>query len=157
MRKFQTGFTLIELVLAIVILGILAATALPKILNVDTSAKINSVNALAGAIQSAANNYNVLCAATPSCNLKNDQLHIYINNQWLWLNYGWPDAGDDIGVDEIDTTLSTSGFTISTPNIYTTVFSLSSARTPANCSVSYLQALYNVRYSPVITTITTGC
>lgn len=38
MRKAQTGFTMIELIVVIVILGILAATALPKFVDLRTDA-----------------------------------------------------------------------------------------------------------------------
>lgn len=50
----QTGFTLIELIVVIVILGILAATALPKFSDLSNDARYASLKGALGAVNSAA-------------------------------------------------------------------------------------------------------
>ncbi|WP_159656839.1 type II secretion system protein [Vibrio atypicus] len=52
--KRQGGFTLIELVVVIVILGILAVTAAPRFLNLQSDARASSLQGLKGAMQGAA-------------------------------------------------------------------------------------------------------
>ena len=53
MRQHQGGFTLIELVMVIVILGILAATALPKFIDLKSEANTAALNGVVGALNSA--------------------------------------------------------------------------------------------------------
>ncbi|MGC3835883.1 type II secretion system protein [Moritella viscosa] len=70
--KKQNGFTLIELVIVIIVLGILAATAVPKFINLQDDAKESALKGAEAALHSAA---NIVFSKAAIMVLKTHRLH----------------------------------------------------------------------------------
>jgi MSHA pilin protein MshA len=126
-RPTQRGFTLIELVVVIVILGILAAFAVPKFMGLEDQARVADVNAMGGSLQSAATMAYGVAESTGATGATGT---ITVNGKAVAVAYGYPTAAS------IGTLLqSTSGFTLTTSGT-AEQFAVNGAP-GANCYVQY--------------------
>jgi len=138
MRKSQSGFTLIELVVVIVVLGILAGIALPRFASMQGQARIAKMNGALGAMKSASVMSHALLLAygykqdlsedptTPDINIEGTNV-VYV--------YGYPNAASIAPLAGITST--NSDFVIST-NGATTTITPDSGHT--SCAITYTEA-----------------
>lgn len=85
-NKAQSGFTLIELIVVIVILGILAATALPKFASLSGDARMASLQSAKGALSSASAMVHGKWLIKPETSYTYDGITVAIAN-------GYPTSG----------------------------------------------------------------
>ena len=126
MKISAHGFTLIELVVTITILGILAAFAYPRFASLQIEARASTVEGLAGSLRSAS-------ALAHSLSLvRGNPATITMEGNTITMVNGYPDLAT------IDDALSDlTGFTYA-PG--TGLFTKDGATTPANCSADYNEA-----------------
>lgn len=148
MKNQQKGFTLIELVIVIVILGILAAFAVPRFADTSTDARKSTVKGLEGSVRSA----SALAHATSLAQSKASGASISMEGATIAMANFYPtESSGGIG----NTLADTSGFSASFSG---GLFRLQKdgATDPANCAVTYDEAASSSA-PPVIAAITSGC
>ena len=159
MKKNQ-GFTLVELVIVIVILGILAVTAAPKFLNLAGDAKISTLNGLKGSIESA----NALVYSKAILQSKEKGATGTLVGPAVNVVYGYPkatkadlalvlelSADEWIVVDSTDTTPAPTDKVVITPKPLTYTSTVAQA-----CQLIYSQSTA-AGVKPVLELQTQGC
>ncbi|QUM79008.1 type II secretion system protein [Moritella sp. 5] len=146
--KKQNGFTLIELVIVIIVLGILAATAVPKFLNLQDDAKVSAMKGVESALHSAAN--IVYSKAAIDGVEGKDTGSINDAGTTIQTIYGYPKAS----TDGITASIEVSGFSSKTPTTQdpqgdTITFWNGTASTSTDTCVSYVEATATARYKVV--------
>ncbi|MES2126213.1 MAG: type II secretion system protein [Pseudomonadota bacterium] len=162
MRKQEAGFTLIELIVVIVILGILAATALPKFADLGGDARKASLAAVKGSLSAMSSMVHGKYLINPSSNTT-----VTVEGTALVLSNGYPDAAlatlaPAAGINAADYTIvaASASAGTGTPSTGTdeqafVPVSVSGVAAGLTCYVRYKNATSSV--PPVITVVNTGC
>lgn len=148
MKRLQSGFTLIEIVVVITILGILAAFAVPRFASLEGEARLAATQALAGSVRSGASLAHALWLADGNPG----STSVTMEGQAITLTFGYPNAAT------ISSTLvEHGGFALTTPNGTAVFTKTSSGNTPiTDCFVIYTPAA-SANAAPTVQATTNGC
>jgi len=150
--RIERGFTLIELVVVITILGILAAFAVPKFINVSTQARIASLNGLAGSIKSAASLARGLAMVSGVGGTGLSGTVTMEGATVLLYNY-YPDSTAGAITNAVNASADYA-YTVGVSGA-AGIYTLSAAPAPATCIVTYTPA--TAASPPTVVTTTGGC
>lgn len=163
-KTLSRGFTLIELVIVIIIVGIMAAFAIPRFANIARDARIAALNGLAGSLRSTAALVHGMALAQNKVGASGV---IQLEGTFIGLANGYPMATGRAatttplapgGILDALNNLDTATFTarLATPVAGSVRIEVADAANPAACSVIYTEAAAGGA-ATVSTPATGGC